>query len=71
MALFDVSESRSDAMLSIKLMLPLLIIGAGVALLALPVVAHADAATVEKARRFIATHEARVRPLEVAAARAW
>jgi peptidyl-dipeptidase A len=58
-------------MTGIKLVLPALVAAATMALLALPVVARTGAEATEKARRFISAHEANVRPLEVAAGRAW
>ncbi len=58
-------------MFGIKVILPALVaVGVGV-LFAVPVAARAGVDATEKARRFIAVHETKVRPLEVAAGLAW
>ncbi|HEX4589027.1 MAG TPA: hypothetical protein VH120_03800, partial [Gemmataceae bacterium] len=54
-----------------KTMLPALAAIAGVALVVLPITARATADVTEHARRFIAAHESKVRPLEVVASLAW
>src|SRR4051794_20134185 len=58
-------------MLGIKLLLPALIAAGCALLLAVPVTAVGAEDVTEKARQFVAGHEANVRPLEVAAALAW
>lgn len=58
-------------MLSIRFALAILLIAGLLAVVALPVTARGDTAANERARRFIAGHEAKVRPLEVAAGKAW
>jgi peptidyl-dipeptidase A len=55
----------------LRLVLPVLGLLACWAVLALPIVAAADATKADAARRFVADHEARIRPLEVAGALAW
>jgi peptidyl-dipeptidase A len=58
-------------MIGIKLHVPvLLMIGCGV-LLALPIAASAGAEATARARAFVQKHEAKLRPLEVAASLAW
>src|SRR5436309_12258271 len=71
MALFDLTHGGGVRMFGIKLILPaLVVIGFGV-LVALPVAARAGGEATDKARRFVAAHDERVRPLEVAASLAW
>jgi peptidyl-dipeptidase A len=57
-------------MFAIKLLLPALLVAWGV-LLTLPVAALAGAEATGRARQFVERHEAKVRPLEVAANLAW
>lgn len=58
-------------MLSLRLLVPLGWAVAVVLVLGLPRVAPADPVTTERARRFLAAHEAKLRPLETAAHLAW
>src|SRR5262249_41592977 len=58
-------------MLSLRIVLPLLAVFAVAFLLWRPMIAFADPASTVRARNFLTTHEARLRPLEVAAGIAW
>jgi peptidyl-dipeptidase A len=58
-------------MLSIRIVLPLVFAVAVFVLLARPMVALADPGTTERARKFLAAHEAKLRPLDIAAGIAW
>src|SRR5438552_493847 len=58
-------------MIVIKLVLPALVAGGCGLLLTLPIIARAEPRAIPVAQRFIATHEAKVRPLEVATSLAW
>jgi peptidyl-dipeptidase A len=57
-------------MTHLRTWLPLMMMAAAVALAAWPAVAAAPDVT-DRARKFIAAHEAKLRPLEIAAGRAW
>jgi peptidyl-dipeptidase A len=58
-------------MLSLRLLLPLGLVLVGLWILGLPVAALASPETTEKARKFVAAHEAKMRPLETTAGLAW
>lgn len=58
-------------MLSLRLGLLLVFFVATLAVLILPFAARADAPTTERARMFLAAHEAKIRPLEITGAQAW
>lgn len=58
-------------MLGLKLMFPAVVAAAFGILVVLPVAARGGADATERARRFVAGHEEKVRPLEVAAGLAW
>jgi peptidyl-dipeptidase A len=57
-------------MLSLRILLPVLVAGLVLAA-AWPAVVSADGAATDRARRFVAAYTAKLRPLEVAANRAW
>jgi peptidyl-dipeptidase A len=72
MALLDLKSTWRDTMLSLKLLLPTAIAAMCGVLLILPVAVQGRVEVVtDKARMFIIAHEAKVRPLEVAAGLAW
>jgi peptidyl-dipeptidase A len=58
-------------MIVVKLVLPALVVAGCGLLLALPALAGNEPSATQRARSFIAVHDVKVRPLEVAAARAW
>src|SRR4051794_26068598 len=71
MAVLDLNPPRRTPMLGLKLLLPAAVAAACGVLMVLPVAAGGGADATEKARRFVAGHEDKVRPLEVAAGLAW
>jgi len=58
-------------MLCVRLLVPALIVAGFVLFLAQPLAAWASPEVTERARKFVADHEARLRPLEIAGSLAW
>jgi peptidyl-dipeptidase A len=58
-------------MTAFKSLIPLTLAFGGIALLAMPSLMAEDNLMTERAKKFIAAHEARLRPLEIASALAW
>lgn len=58
-------------MLSLRILLPLGLALAGFWILGLPIAASASPEVTDRARKFVAAHEAKLRPLEIAAGLAW
>lgn len=58
-------------MSEMKLMPPMYAVLALAVIVALPIMAHASAEATDKAKKFIEEHNAKIRPLEIAASLAW
>src|SRR5437667_8870228 len=58
-------------MLWMRFLLPLALALAGLVVLGRPMIALASPEATDRARQFLLTHEAKLRPLEVAASLAW
>jgi peptidyl-dipeptidase A len=56
---------------AIKLLVPLCLVISGLALCVVPVLSADDSSSIERGKKFVAAHEAKLRPLEVAASLAW
>src|SRR5262245_24426491 len=56
---------------AIKLLVPLYLLLGGVVLLAVPILTADESSPSDRARKFVAAHEAKLRPLEIAASLAW
>jgi peptidyl-dipeptidase A len=56
---------------AIKLLVPLCLVICGIALCVVPVLSADESSPIDRAKKFVAAHEAKLRPLEVAASLAW